>query len=117
MPIVTANMHGPARSPTVLESPNAASAYADAHCDMESSDAAEQIIKQTASQNRGFLARDFIPMLSVSSTRGSIGQVAKLYILIAGISAHNTDSNFQFAIPNMEKNKVESKIVPTKPQQ
>ena len=45
MPIVIANKHGPAKSPTDLVNPNADSAKADAHCAIAISEAPAQIIR------------------------------------------------------------------------
>ena len=77
-PIVVANRHGPIRSPTVLDSPSADSANADAHCDIVSSDAPEHTISRMASQNSGTVNSLPIDMPLPSSTSRSMGQVAKL---------------------------------------
>ena len=74
----TANKHGPRRSPIVLLKPSAASAYAEAHCAIDNSEAPEHTIKIIAIQNNGVLKRADIPIPSSSSTRYSIGQVTKL---------------------------------------
>ena len=55
IPINTANKQGPAKSPTVLETPIADSVNADAHCAIEASDAPEQIISNISNQNNGNL--------------------------------------------------------------
>ena len=48
-----ANRPGPAKSPTVLETPRADSVKADAHWAMVASEAPEQIIRMMMSQNSG----------------------------------------------------------------
>ena len=117
IPIVTANIHGPKRSPIVFDNPSAASAYADAHCAIASSDAPAHTIRHIDAQKRGILKSFLMPIPCPSSTIGTIGQVAKLKMLYAGISAHITASHFQLSIPNILKNKVDITIVPTVPQQ
>ena len=94
-----------------------ASAYADAHCAIASSDAPEQTIITMAIRNMGFENNFLISIPCPSSTNDSIGQVAKLIILIAGINAKITASHFQLPIPNSRKKTVETSIVPTAPQQ
>ena len=78
MPITTANMQGPARSPTVLDSPSADSAKADAHWAIDSSEAPEHTISTQASQKKGVANSLPMDMPLPSSTRCSMGQVAKL---------------------------------------
>ena len=79
-PMRRANMQGPARSPTVLETPRPASAKADAHWLMACSPAPEQIIMTTRSQNRGFFKSPFRVSASPSETSSSkvrMGTAAK----------------------------------------
>mgnify|MGYP002561040800 CR=1 FL=1 len=91
--------------------------FADAHCAIASSDAPEQTIITMAIRNMGFENNFLISIPCPSSTNDSIGQVAKLIILIAGINAKITASHFQLPIPNSRKKTVETSIVPTAPQQ
>ena len=70
-----------------------------------------------AIRNMEFENNFLIPIPCPSSTNDSIGQVAKLIILIAGINAKITASHFQLPIPNSRKKTVETSIVPTAPQQ
>jgi hypothetical protein len=97
------SQQGPAISPTAFEKPRADSAYADAHCAIASSDAPEQTIITMAIRNMGFENNFLISIPCPSSTNDSIGQVAKLIILIAGINAKITASHFQLPIPNSKK--------------
>ena len=117
MPIVTANIHGPAISPTDLVSPRADSANADAHCAIESSEAPAQTISSIASQNSGTLSRSRIRIPLPSSTGCSMGHTEKLYMFTSGIIAQIQESHFQFSMPKTVKNSVEMSMTPTEPQQ
>ena len=117
IPIVTANIHGPAISPIDLERPSADSANADAHCAIESSDAPAHTISRMESQNSGTLSRLPILIPLPSSVGCSIGHTAKLNTLHSGITAQMQESHLQFSIPNNAKNRVERSITPTAPQQ
>ena len=74
----TAKPQGPAKSPNVLETCNADSANADAHCPIAISEEPAQIIRTIKIQNAFVLKSSSIVMLLPSSTNVSIGQVAKL---------------------------------------
>ena len=113
----TANRQGPAKSPTVLETPIADSVNADAHWAIEASDAPEHIISSIRSQNNGNLSSWLVFILSPSSTNRSIGQEIKLNALYRGTSAQISVSIFQFVKPNTVKKIVEPRITPTAPQQ
>ena len=84
---------------------------------MDSSEAPAQIISTMASQNSGVLksAPTVIPL--PSSVSRSMGQVAKFQILYRGISAQMHARILQFSMPNSAKNRVESRMTPTDPQQ
>ena len=84
---------------------------------MVSSEAPAQTISTMASQNTGTFSRPRIPMPFPSSTSGSMGQVAKLYVLYNGSSAHRQASHFQRSMPNTAKNAVDTTTTPTDPQQ
>lgn len=117
IPIKAANKQGPAKSPTVLETPIADSVKADAHCAIEASEAPAQIISKINSQNNGNLSRWLVRIRWSSSTSRSIGQNIKLNAFQNGIIAQSTVRIFQFSIPNTVKNSVEPKITATAPQQ
>ena len=109
MPINMANKQGPAKSPTVLETPMADSVKADAHCAMEASDAPEHTINRIINQKIGVFSSSRMPILLPSSTNRSIGQLIKLNVLYSGTNAQIKVSIFQFAKPNTAKKKVEPK--------
>lgn len=46
-------MHGPAKSPIILETPKDDSVNAEAHCNMDISEAPEQSISNINNQNNG----------------------------------------------------------------
>ena len=115
--MVAANKSGPIRSQIVLEKPKPDSTKADAHCAIDNSDAPEQIIKTTAIQKSGDLNSCKIVIPFPSSTRCSIGHVAKLYMLYKGMIAQKQATNFQLLIPKIVKSSVEIKVTPTHPQQ
>lgn len=117
IPISSANRHGPARSPTVLDTPTADSVKADAHCAIVTSDAPEQTISIIISQKIGVFKSPPMLMLLPSSTNRSIGQLIKLKVLHNGTSAQINVSIFQFSIPNTAKKKVEPRITHIAPQQ
>ena len=53
IPMKAANRQGPAKSPTVLDTPRADSVNADAHCAIVASDAPEQIISKSIIHSSG----------------------------------------------------------------
>ena len=78
MPMSTAKAQGPAMSPTVLLTPSAVSAKAEAHCAMAISEAPAQTMRTSSTQKTPLRRRSRIPMDCPSSTSRSIGQVMKL---------------------------------------
>ena len=116
-PMKRAKRPGPARSPTVLETPSADSVKAEAHWAIVASDAPEQTISIIISQNSGSPSRSRTRMLSPSSTSRSIGQLTKLKALQSGISAKRIVRIFQCSMPTSAKKRVEPTITPSAPQQ
>ena len=102
---------------TILRSPRADSANADAHCAIESSEAPAHTISSIASQNSGTLSRSRIRIPLPSSTGCSMGHTEKLYMFTSGIIAQIQESHFQFSMPKTVKNSVEMSMTPTEPQQ
>ena len=117
IPIRTANRHGPARSPTVLETCSADSVNADAHCDIDSSEAPEQTIRRTRIRKCPSFNSCQIDMLSPFSTGVLIGQVANNQMFTSGITAQKQERTGQFRMPNTVKKIVERRMTATDPQQ
>ncbi len=112
----TAKAHGPAKSPTVLDTPMADSVNADAHCAIVASDAPEHTISTIIRPKMGVFSRLRMPMLLPSSINRSIGQLIKFNVLYNGTKAQMSVSIFQLPTPNIEKKRVEPNITPTAPQ-
>ena len=110
-------MHGPAKSPIILETPKDDSVNAEAHCNMDISEAPEQSINSINNQNNGKRNNSTTCIPSPSSTSLFIGQEMKLNVLYSGSSAHINVRICQCFIPKIAKNIVEPSMTPTVPQQ
>lgn len=112
-----ANRQGPARSPTVLETPSADSVKAEAHWAIVASEAPEQTISSTMAHSSGCRSSRPGDRPSPSATKRPMGQVRNRKTLTSGTSAHSSASTRQRPTPNTAKNSVEPRMTPTAPQQ
>lgn len=113
----TANKQGPAKSPTVLETPRPLSAKAEAHWLMESSQAPAANIRAAKIQNSLLVSSLPRGRPSPSSVRWAMGTLVNHRALAKGSRAHSSASTVQLPLPNSCKNRVERRITPTLPQQ
>ena len=108
-------MHGPARSPTVLDTFSPDSAKADAHWLIACSDAPAHTMRRANIQNSLPESSSFTDMLSPPSFRERTGTRQKYTAFSRGTNAHIKLRILQLCTP--AKNRVEIRITPTCPQQ
>ena len=114
VPIRIANNIGPARSPIVLLTCSPFSAKVEAHWLTACSHAPAQTINNISTQNTFLQTKSFnLRLVSFSAMRGAIGTLVKAIVLTIGMKAQKIARNFQLCMPNMAKNKVESRTTPT----
>ena len=116
-PMSRENIHGPAKSPIVLETLSPDSANADAHWLMACSEAPAQTNMNANSQNTRFPASSPMLIPPPSSTRERMGTLAKTSALTAGTAAHKSASIRQFPTPATVKNRVDPRTTEAAPQQ
>jgi hypothetical protein len=114
----TAKAHGPARSPTVLDTCSPDSANAEAHWHTACSEAPAQSMSSMSSQNarRRTSCRSGIAGVS-SPVSEPIGTVRKKTPFAAGSAAQRSASVRQCAMPASRKKSVEASTTNTSPQQ
>ena len=117
VPISTANIHGPRRSPITLEIPRLFSANSDAHWLIASSLAPAQVISNSAIQSslEDSSSRTDMPLSSAGG--GTSGTVKKLIALSIGTTDQQSGSHVQCAEPISRSASVEISTTATCPQQ
>ena len=117
VPISTAKAIGPARSPTVFETPSAVSAKDDAHWLIASSAAPEQTIRITAIMKNLFLKRFSFLVFLFSSSGSIIGTRLKNMPFKRAKMQNAKERKRQLSLPKNAKNILETAITITVPQQ